>query len=217
MQGVSGTLWNGHANNININKTVQLKDSSWSLSLWRLLTGSLAIDIDTQYSDNGINAELGISFLGRYFVNDLKATISANEVARLTKIPLAQLDGLIALDIEHAEWKQGELPMASGQISWKNATITVAETVSLGNILISLDESEQELLVADIKNQGGDLKVSGTAGLVPEADYTVNLLLSPADQSKGSVEQSLSMFAKKQANGDYLFKQTGPLNQIGLM
>jgi general secretion pathway protein N len=217
MQGVSGTLWNGKAYAITVNRSIQLNNTDWSLSLWKLLTARVAVDIKTRYYDNDIRGELGMSFFGRYFVNDLKGSIPAKQAASLANIPLAQLDGTITLDITHAAWKQGELPIASGQINWKNARITVAETVSLGNVIISLDESEQELLVADIKNQGGDLKVTGSAELVPEADYAVNLNLSPVSSSNRSIEQSLGMFAKKQANGDYLFKQSGPLNQLGLM
>ncbi len=217
IQGISGTLWSGKAYTASINNKTQLKHIEWSFNLWKLLLGQIASDIKTQYLGNSINAELGLSFLGRYFVNNLSATISAKDVAELANIPLAQLSGLISLSIDHAQWKQGELPMASGQLNWKDAAITVSETASLGNVLITLDESEDHLLNADIKNQGGDIKITGNAKLVPEADYVVNLNLSPTASASSSIKQSLGLFAKKQPNGDYLFKESGSLSQIGLM
>ena len=216
LQGISGTLWSGKAYAVSINNTVQLKDTQWSFNLWKLLIGQIATDIKTQYLGNNINAELGLSFLGRYFVNNLSAKMSAKDVAELANIPLAQLSGLISLNIDHAQWKQGELPTASGQINWNNATITVSDTASLGNVLITLDESEDQLLFADIKNQGGDIKITGTAELIPEADYAINIKLSPTASASSNIKRSLGLFAEKQPDGDYLFKESGPLNQIGL-
>ena len=213
MRGVSGTLWTGKAYTISIND-IQLEKTEWSFSLWNLFTGKIAIDIDTHFSDNKITAQLGSSFLGRYFINDLSAKIAAHEVAQLANIPLAQLDGMISLDIEHAQWKQGELPLAIGEIKWTDASVTVADTASLGNISIVLSESDQQLLNAVIKNQGGDIKINGTAELVPEADYSVEMKLLPTATANNNIKQSLGMFAQKQPDGGYLLKKSGSLNQI---
>ena len=213
LQGVNGTLWNGKARLISVNNT-QLEKTTWSFNLLKLFIGKLSVDIHATYLGHVVRAELGSSFLGRYFVNDLQTRIPAEKVAKLINIPLAQLDGSISLDIQHAQWKQGELPLASGEITWTNATITVADTVSLGNINILLSESEQQLLFAEIKNQGGEIKITGSAELVPEAEYSVDITLSPAAGTNNNIKQSLGLFAKKQANGEYVFKQSGSLNQI---
>jgi len=215
--GVSGTLWNGKAHIINIDKTAILNNTKWSFSGWKIFTGKIAIDINTQYFDRGITAELGSSFLGRFFINDLNAEITADNVARLANIPIAQLSGLISVDIEHAQWKQGELPLATGVINWKDATVSVTESASLGDVSITLSESEEQLLIAEIKNQGGDIKIGGSAELVPEENYAVNITLSPTATASNNIKQSLGLFSKKQNNGTYLINNTGSLNQIGLL
>ncbi len=213
IQGVSGTIWKGKAYLISANN-LQFKKTDWSFNLWQLLIGKLSIDANTIFLDNTITAELGVSFLGRYFVNDLTAKIPAKEITQLANIPLAQLDGMIALNIEHAQWQQGELPLASGEILWTNATVTVADTVSLGNVSIMLGESEQQLLNAEIKSQGGNINISGIAELMPEADYGVNIKLLPTAATNNNIKQSLGLFAEKQSNGEYIFKQSGALNDI---
>ena len=213
VQGVSGTLWSGKAYIISMDN-IQLKKTEWSFSLWKLFIGKIAIDVNSRYLNNDIAAELGTSFIGRYFVNNLSAKIAAQEIAQLANIPMAQLDGMISLDIEHAQWKQGELPLATGEIKWTDATITVAETASLGNISILLSESEQQLLNAEIKNQGGDIKINGTAELVQEADYAVDIKLLPTATASNNIRQSLGLFARKQPNGEYILKKSGSLNQI---
>ncbi len=213
IQGVSGTIWQGKAYIVTVND-VQLKKTEWSFKLWKLFTGKLAIELDTFYLDNKVSAELGSSFTGRFFVNELSAKIAAQEIANIANIPMAQLDGTIHIDIEHAQWKQGELPLASGEIKWTNATVTVAETASLGNVSIVLSESEQQLLNAEISNQGGDIKISGHAELVPEKNYTVDIKLIPTASASNNIKQSLGFFAQKQASGEYLLKKSGSLDQI---
>jgi len=215
IQGVSGTLWNGKAYTVSINAGTTLQDSRWSLNSWKLAIGQISADVHSNYLGNDIDTEIGTSLFGGYFVKDLITTISAKDVAELANIPIAQLSGPISINIEHAQWTQGKLPLATGVISWKNATVTVADTVSLGNVTITMSESDDELLFADIKNQGGDIKITGTAELIEKADYKIDVKLSATANS--NINQSLSLFAKKQPNGEYLFKNSGPLSQIGLM
>ena len=217
MQGISGSVWNGKAYIITIDNRIKLKNTSWSFSLWKTLIGKVSIDINSQYLENDISAEIGTSFLGRYFINNLNAEISAQQVAQLVNIPLVQLSGLISFNIDHAQWKQGELPLATGVINWNNAEVTVADTASLGNVSITLGESEEELLNADITNQGGDIKTNGTAELVPEANYAVNIKLLPTASASDNIKQSLGLFAQKQNSGEYLLKHSGALNQMGLI
>ncbi len=217
IRGVNGSIWSGEAYSILINNNLELKHSQWSFSLWKTLGGKISVDINTQYRDNNLSAEIGSSFLGNYFINNLIAEIPAQEAAELANIPLVQLSGLISFNIDHAQWKQGELPLAIGVINWRNAEVTVADTASLGNVSITLRESDQQLLNADIKNQGGDILINGIAELVLEADYAVNIKLSPTASASDNIKQSLGLFAKKQNNGTYLLKYSGSLNQTGLM
>lgn len=217
LQGVTGTLWNGTASMIAINNKLKLSDTRWNLIGWKILTGKIAVELNSHYQGNDINAEVGSSFLGSYFINDLTARLTASELAQLANIPLIQLSGEISLDIKHAQWKQGSLPVATGEIDWNNATVTVAETVALGNVSITFGESDKQQLNAEIKNQGGDIKISGNAQLIPEANYAVNIKLLPSSSANDNIKRSLGLFAKKQRNGEFLFVNTGSLNQIGLI
>jgi len=214
IQGLSGTVWNGKAYSIQIDNTAKLDNTQWSLSAWKLLSGRVAIQTKSHYKKNIISGEIGSSFLGKIFANDLSATLSASDMAQLAAIPLAQLNGVLSLNIGHAEWSQGELPVADGEIVWKNASITVAETASLGNINITLGESDSGQLKADIQNQGGDIKINGLAELTAEAGYAVDVQLTPTASASNNLKQSLALFAQKQKNGQYTLKKSGLLDQI---
>ncbi len=152
VQNASGTIWNGKADLISINNMVNLNDTKWSFIAWKFFTGRAALQIDTYYDEQKITGEIGISFLKQIFVNNLSAKIASKNVAELANLPLVQLSGMITLDIEYVHWKMDELPLASGNIIWDSATISVAETVSLGKLSITLSENDQHFLNADIKN-----------------------------------------------------------------
>ena len=216
IQGVSGTIWNGHAYSISINN-ILLQDTHWSITAWKILLGQLAADLEGNFRNNRFETEAGSSLTGTLFINQLNTRLSAEDITELAAIPLAQLSGIFDIDIESASWRRGETPEAIGEIKWNQAAVTVADTVSLGNVTLSLSESEEQLLLADIINQGGDIKLSGTAKLLPDAKYAVDIRLTPTASANDNIKQSLGMFAKRQGDGDYLLNNTGSLEQIGLM
>ncbi len=214
IRGISGTIWDGDATLISINKTVELNNTKWTFTTWKLLLGQIAFQVTSEFDDRNVESEIGVSFLSKYFVNDLTATLSAEKIASLANIPLVQLSGDINLSLEHAHWKKDELPLATGVITWTQAAITVADTVSLGKLTIALSENDQQFLLANINNIDGDLSVNGLAELIPEASYSVDIKLTPTASTSDNIKSSLSLFAKKQKNGDFLFKNTGQLNQL---
>ena len=216
LSGISGSVWNGQALQVTTGNNTVLEKTRWSFAPLALLTGRLAFDIETRLLDNTIRARAGSTFLGRIFVSDLVAHIPARDITKLAAIPLAQLDGEFDINIDSASWKADGQPLATGQINWKNATVAVTETARLGNVSIALSESEQDMLQAAISNQGGDIKVSGSAELLPDNRYQLNIRLKPLAGASNSIRQSLAMFAKKQGNGEYLLQNSGSLNQIGL-
>jgi len=217
INGVSGSLWDGTAYSIDIDNYAKLENTHWSFNPWKLLVGRAAVELDTRYLKNEISTEASLSLTGRLYINNLTASISADQLAKLANIPLVQLDGQLTMNIDSAQWKQGELPLATGVINWTNAIVSVAESASLGNISITLSESEQETLAANVSNKGGDIIISGTAELISDENYAVDLKFKPTATTKDSLLQSLGMFAKKQNNGAFLLKNTGSINNIGLM
>jgi len=215
IRGATGTIWNGQAISITVNKTIHLDDTEWSFTAWKLLIGHVTFQISSHYDKQTIEGEIGSSFLGQYYIDDFRAKIAAGKIAELADIPLVQLSGNITFNIDHAHWKKDTLPIAIGTITWDSATITVADTVTLGKVAIALSENDEQLLNAEISSKGGDILINGNAELIPEANYSADIKLSPTSSANGNIKNSLTLFAKKQKNGDFLIKKTGQLNQLG--
>jgi general secretion pathway protein N len=215
LQAVTGSLWQGHVQSISFNN-IQLNDTQWDINLWKIITGRLSADIETHLDDEKITAEVGSSFLGKLFVNDLTGNITADKLSQYANIPLAKLDGMVELNIESARWAPGSIPLAHGQIKWNSAMVTVAESASLGNVTIDLAEVN-DTLEAKLNNQGGDIRISGQANVSAEADYSLDVSLIPTNSASTNIRQSLGLFAQRKPDGSYQLTNKGSLKQLGLM
>jgi general secretion pathway protein N len=209
IQAVSGSLWNGQAGSVRYND-IELEHTRWDISLWKIITGRISANIKTELNHQPVNAQVGSTFLGSVFVNDLKGLIAASDVARYANIPLAQLGGTFRLSIDHADWNPGDIPLANGVIEWNQASVTVADSASLGNVKIVLSAPD-DTLNAKLSNTGGDISVKGDAQLTAEANYKLDLTLTPDRRAKPNIRQSLGMFAKRGPGGSYLLNKSGSL------
>lgn len=216
LHGTSGTIWNGHADSIVIKNKVTLKNTQWSFNWLQIFAGKISFFVDSNYYQQKITGEFNASLSQQLTVNNLRATIPAKKLAELANIPLIQLAGMISINIDNAHWQEDNLPAATGMITWDNASVTVADTVSLGKVTIVLSETELHPIKADIKNKSGDLKISGNAELIPEASYAFHIELSPTNHTNTNIEKSLIMFTQKQSHGRYLIKKTGKLSELRL-
>jgi len=213
--GVSGSIWDGRARSIDV-EGVRLSDTHWNMKAWKLLIGQAVMDIDTYLEDEAISGEIGASVTGTVFANTLNGRVSAETVTRLANIPMAQLAGMIDIAVEHISWSQGELPEVDGRLVWKDASVTVAETASLGDVSIVITQQDDSLR-ADVNNNGGDIELNGDAALNPEAEYQANIRFKPTASASQNLRRSLGLFAEPQGDGTFLLKNSGSLKQLGLI
>jgi len=217
IQGISGTLWNGHAQRITIKSSHTITNTNWSVIFWRLLTGELGIDFDTTYNNQPVSGSAGLGLGNTISMRDIHAELDAHSFGDMMGMPLGELSGNISLNLESVYWDQESIPTASGTILWNKAAITVAEKAELGNVSIILSESDANPLIATISNKGGHLKLSGQANVSEDGKYDLDLKLLPGAEASNNVKSSLAMFAKKQSDGNFVVKNTGTLKELGLM
>ncbi len=214
---VTGTLWHGRAQRVDLASKLQLSQVKWDIILWRLLTGELSTTIQANFKQQPQQATISITPTGTLIARDITGQISAKDFARLAQIPFAQLDGQIYFNIDDCYWKHNQAPLANGIINWKNAAITVAETVSLGNIHIRLINKANTSMDVKLSNQGGNLKLNGKANLDNKATYQLDLTMKPTPSATQNLLNSLAVFAKRQNNGSFVIKTNGKLSIPGVI
>lgn len=213
--GVQGSIWNGQADRVMIRSQQQLDNIKWSLNPLSLLLLSLSADIEAQVKQQKIIGNINIGVSGNISASDVRAQLNATDVQRMLAMPFGELGGEFNLDIKSLQWSGTGLPLASGKIIWKNARLTMVESVDLGQVELNISPGKDDQLLANIKNKNGQLNISGDASLMPDKRYTVDLNFNPQNNASNNIKQSLGMFARRQSNGSYTFKKSGNLNQLG--
>ncbi len=214
--GVQGTIWQGQTDRLMMQGGPPIDNLRWELQPVALFTASIAADVQAQVKQQNVIGHVRVNSSGNIEASDLRARLEASAVQQLAAIPFGQLGGVFNIDIASLQASQQSIPQADGRISWKNARLTMMETVDLGEVLFELKPGEQGSLDLVVSNKGGDISISGRAKVLANKRYTVDINLTPQRSASANVTQSLGMFARRQSNGSYLFKQSGSLQQLGL-
>jgi hypothetical protein len=213
--GVQGSIWNGQADRVMMPSKPPLDNLQWSLNPLALLLLSLSADIEAQIKQQRIVGNINIGVSGNISASGVRAQLNAADVQRMLAMPFGELGGEFNLDIKSLQWSGTGLPLASGKIIWKNARLTMVESVDLGMVELDISPGEDDQLLASINNKNGQISISGDASLMSDRRYTVDLNFNPQNNASNNVKQSLGMFARRQSNGSYTFKKSGNLNQLG--
>ena len=217
IQRVSGSIWQGSARQITVQSKYIFTNVEWSICIAHLLLAEACVELDAVYNKNPLSGQISIGLDNAIQAKNLKTTMTAQALSQIVTMPMGEIAGDISVDLETLYWQQGGVPSATGVIKWNEASITIAETAQLGDIIVNMTESEDNPINAEISNTNGQLAIAGTASLKATTDYQLDLTLTPNDKASKNLKGSLSLFAKPQTNGSFVLKNNGNLKQLGLM
>ena len=214
--GVQGSIWNGQADSLLIQGQPPVSMLQWSLNPLSFLVASLSADIEAQIKQQKIIGNISIGARGNIEASNVRARLDAADVQQLISMPFGELAGDFNLEIKSLQWTGKGLPITSGRLNWKNAKLTMVESVNLGIVELNIEPGKEGELLATINNRNGDIRIEGKASLQSDKRYTVDLNFNPQNNASNNIKQSLAMFARRQSNGSYQLKKAGNLKQLGL-
>lgn len=217
IQNVSGTLWQGSAQQISVQSKHVFNNVNWSVCIGHLLLAEACVEFDASYKKNPLSGQLSVDLNNNLHGKNIKTVMNAKSLGQMITLPLGEIAGEISLDLDSIDYQPGGVPALNGVIKWNNASITIAEAAKLGDITISLAESEENPINATIANQNGQLAIAGTASVGASTDYSVDLSLTPNNTASNNLRSSLGLFAKPQTNGSFAVKNSGNLKKLGLI
>ncbi|MDF0534567.1 type II secretion system protein N [Shewanella yunxiaonensis] len=210
LSGVSGSLWNGQAQLVNIGPR-QLEQLQWQLSPWALLTGTVKAQIQIGSRASAVNGKGLVSWSAKgVSAKNLRLDAPIGFLVGGSKLPLhTVLSGDISLNLDIAE--QG-LPWCAAlngklflnQFDLKNQF----GDYPLGNIEFGLQcvQGQLQLATDDEKNTIG---VAGTVLLKDKMQMEVNGRMRRTDSQSQDLQQSLVLLGKPDASGNYPIKYNG--------
>jgi len=214
--GVHGSLWNGGAQSLLISGQPPVDNLQWSINPLSLLLAKISSELSASIKNQNIVGNLSLSALGTLQASDVRARIDSTVMQELLLLPFGELDGVFNIDIRSAILSNDALPVIDASINWKNARLTVVDSVNLGQVDLHIQPTNDNKLSATLNNKQGELLLKGNAEVDADKAYSLDLLLTPQSNTPQSVTQSLGMFSRRQSNGSYQLKRKGNLSEFGI-
>jgi general secretion pathway protein N len=204
VSGISGTIWNGHAQRAHVNG-LPINDLNWSLSFLPLLLGEISADIKAGDMRNvgEISANGYVSFSGqRLQAEDLLAYVPANLAINLLPLPIPiQADGRFKVELYELDYRVG-CQVFNGKGQWLNANFTgVTGVIDLGAFTADLSCQDGNVIM--------NVKQPNSLGLTAKATIPTNMALKIEGRFKPDVNlpvevhQAAQFFGKVDVDGYY--------------
>ena len=192
LAGVEGTVWRGSAAFVGVSD-LALSDLRWRLRPAALLTGRVSLMLDARLSDGFIRTGLSVSGNSLSF-SELRAGFDLATIVSL--LPVDEAYGSAAVELDVLELVDGWPVQASGTVRIADLvsspifSIPGVTTLALGNFLARLSTAETGI-VAVVNDEGGPLELDGSARLMPDRRYRVEVRIKPRADAAEDLVQGL--------------------------
>ncbi|NOZ37053.1 MAG: type II secretion system protein N [Gammaproteobacteria bacterium] len=210
ISNIEGSLWSGQISNLQVNR-LPLGQLNWNLKLLPLLLGQIELDTKIQGPLGKLQSHLALSTDGRLQATELSGRIPAEALNPYT-LP-ATLGGEISLKIQKLLFHNKQKLQLEGEIRWRNASISMLQTVELGNVQL-LGKVLGDGSIVRITNEKSALGIEGSIKLDATGRYNVRLALMNRDSSRKDIRTLLQMLGRADATGKVHIQRQGQL-QLG--
>jgi len=216
LEGVSGSLLDGHANRLQINPEQRIDNLDWQITLSSLLKARLGSQLTFNYLEGKGSAHAAVSASQTLYLNDGRFEIAAKQLEALLPLPLATFSGQITALIDSAVIKQSGPEEITGRLFWSKASLTtpMPATVKLGQVSADINTDDDGLILVKLYNKGGDLALDGKLTLSAQGQYDLDLKITPARNTTAAIRNGLSQMAQRQSDGSYRIKDKGQLSEL---
>ncbi|HEX5638150.1 MAG TPA: type II secretion system protein N [Gammaproteobacteria bacterium] len=213
--GVEGSIWNGHADVFLIPGQPKLENINWSINPFALMIARLSAHVEAEVHKQTITGHVSRNFLnGNVFASDVTTKLPASTLQKIIDMPFGELGGDVEIFLDQVNWQKDMVPLIEARIYWQHAKLTLAQTIDMGQVNITVLPNDANQTNVTLSNTAGDLTMNGEATIGTDRSYSLSLTMKPKDAT-GDVAQSLNLFAQRQADGLYRFKQNGNLRSLG--
>ncbi len=205
LNNVSGTVWNGEAQQL-IANNIDFEKVKWTVKPIKSLTSlSLKFDFDIKSRDFTANGLAGITPSKTLILNNTKFDLNASYLNK--QIKLAKISGDIKGTIKYAEINEQDLPVIDGIIDWKEAAVSSPIKLPQGDYHAIITPDSNNLKI-QLSSSDAPMELGGKIILNKEWIYKTDLNIKATDPN---LVPMMGLIGKKQANGTVNIKQQGDL------
>lgn len=212
LNGVSGTVWNGNAQQLIANNT-DFEKVKWNVKPLESLTSlSIKFDFDIQSRDFSAKGLAAITPNEDLIIDNTQFELNASYLNK--KIKLAKISGDIKGTIKHAEINQQDLPIIDGIVDWKEAAVNSPIKLAQGDYHAVITPESGNINI-QLSSSDAPVELGGKITVNKEWIYNTDLNIKATDPSIAPI---MGMIGKKQVNGVFKIKEKGNLKKaIGNM
>ena len=213
-QSLSGTLWSGRANVIQVDKW-QFNSLTWDMNIAALFTGKLLFDIKfgqardaNQLSGKGT---IGLGF-NTLSLSELTFRAPASAIRSELPIPTSELNGRVILDIDEFHMTSVTDPneqmqmcdVLQGELLWTKAEVVFGQAMELGTIASKLSCNDGDVVATfDGSNKLG---LEGNARIESPDSFGFQGFVKPDPSLPRDIHNGIKMFSQLDGQGRYPIK-----------
>lgn len=216
IEGVSGTLWNGSADRVTVNRR-EINQLSWSLNPLALFSASIDSDVSATVFNNEVTSNISYSLLSQQVtLTQLSSRINASEVQQAINLPFGVLEGQININVDELTLVANKVQDLTARLSWTGARLTLAEPVAFGNIFLNISSNDKGDFEGKLSNVNGDLSINGQLNLSKNQTYLLDATLTPRSNAPKELLNILNLLAPQKSGTAHVLKRQGHLRQLGI-
>ncbi|MCZ6716832.1 MAG: type II secretion system protein N [Gammaproteobacteria bacterium] len=204
MTGVSGTLWNGAAQNFSVDQ-LQFGRARWRWKPGGLLAGRMEFDFHAGDPGQQLSGRFGLSVNGRIHARNANLELLLTQLGAMPFGTQASIFvGIESLSMA-GDWPEH----ASGTIHLNDTSMNVPDKLTLGDFEGHFKIVNGGNLLADFFDLDGALEIDGTLDLDPSGNYEVTGLIRPRGRMSQRLQNILNFMPRE--NGAYQLSFSGSL------
>lgn len=212
LSGAEGSLWTGNITQATVNN-ISWGEVHWKLQPLSLLTGKLAVKLDTKHPEADIKGIAKINLSKELTLQDVLFNISGSRINQLQ--PYAKFAGTAKGRIDNlylADFELNQAPLIDGVLNLEHASMSMPMNIHEGNYKLMIENNGEEN-VGKISTHQAPVEITGNLTLKKDWNYKTDLAIKTTPTGS-NLNVFLNMAGKKTADGKLLIKQQGDLKPL---
>jgi len=210
LQGVRGSIWQGHAAKARY-ASFNLGKLNWHVRSWGLLLGKLKLHL--KFNDDSMHgaAYVDLGMGGTVTAEDVNMQFPAqNLMPLLYGFPIS-ISGDLRGNLKEVTIERGRVLQAQGRIVWQNAALRAPQNIEMGDYLITVEPVNLGSKTV-IKDQGrGPVQAEITIFTKGSGEYRMNGWLKARDPNQQAITEALRLIGRADNSGRYWVTMNGNL------
>lgn len=207
LSGISGSIWNGHAREANVNE-VYLRELTWRFRPAALFTGKFAYAIGASPSSGFVDGNVAVGITGKVLLTDVKASLSLQSLQRSIAIP--GLRGKVNVQLERLQLADGLPVAADGFVEVADLIAPLVYSSSIGGYRADFFTQDSGV-GATVEDTDGVIDIAGSLQISGDRSYQFIAKLAAKGNTPASVRQQMQFLGSANERGQHELRLEGQL------